>query len=95
LGVKKEQNHCTKVTYTGGFLEKPARPPSSESPLKYEITSYLSIANYAVNLDSCGNIHCALGTSDFDAQKSDIKIYKGNEILRPVYKKPFSKILHG
>jgi hypothetical protein len=37
-----------------GFLEKSARPPSSESPLKYEGTSYLSIANYAINLDSCG-----------------------------------------
>ncbi len=26
-----------------------------------------------------------IGTSDFDAQMSDIKIQKGNEILRPVY----------
>jgi hypothetical protein len=44
-----------------GFLEKSARPPSSESPLKYESASYFSFANYAVNLDSCGDIHCALG----------------------------------
>jgi hypothetical protein len=32
---------------------------------------------------------------DFDAQMSGIKIKKGNEILRPVYKKPFSEILSG
>jgi hypothetical protein len=38
----------------GGFLEKSANPPSSESPLKYESTSYFSIAIYAINLDSCG-----------------------------------------
>jgi hypothetical protein len=45
----------------GGFLEKSARPLSSESPLKYESASYFSTANYAINLDSCGDIHCALG----------------------------------
>jgi hypothetical protein len=45
----------------GFFLEKSARPPSSESPLKYESASYFSIANYAINLDSCGDIHCTLG----------------------------------
>ncbi len=33
--------------------------------------------------------------SDFDAQMSDIKILKGNKILRPVNKKPFSEILSG
>jgi hypothetical protein len=38
----------------GGFLEKSARPPSSASPLKYESASYFSIANYAINVDSCG-----------------------------------------
>ncbi len=38
----------------GRFLEKSARPPLSESPLKYESASYFSIANYAINLDSCG-----------------------------------------
>jgi hypothetical protein len=37
-----------------GFLEKSARSPSSESPLKYERASYFSTANYAINLDSCG-----------------------------------------
>jgi hypothetical protein len=37
-----------------GFLEKFARPPSSKSPLKYEIASYFSPAKYAINLDSCG-----------------------------------------
>jgi hypothetical protein len=36
-----------------------------------------------------------LGTSDFEAQMSGIQILKGNEILRPVYKKPFSEILSG
>ena len=46
----------------GGFLEKSARPPSSESPLKYEGASYFSPANYAINLDKAAeNIHCALG----------------------------------
>jgi hypothetical protein len=44
-----------------GVLEKFAHPPSSESPLKHESAYYFSIANYAVNLDSCGDIHCALG----------------------------------
>ncbi len=44
-----------------GFLEKSARPPSSKSPLKNESASHFSIANYAINLDSCGDIHCALG----------------------------------
>ena len=29
-------------------------PPSSESPLKCESASYFSPANYAINLDSCG-----------------------------------------
>jgi hypothetical protein len=38
----------------GGFLEKYALPPSSESPLKYESASYFSTANYAISLDSCG-----------------------------------------
>jgi hypothetical protein len=47
----------------GGFLEKSARPPSSESPLKYESASYFSTANYAISLDTVAaeNIHCALG----------------------------------
>jgi hypothetical protein len=36
-----------------------------------------------------------LGTSDFDAQMSGIKILKGDEILRPVYKKPFSVCIFG
>ena len=44
-----------------GVLAKFAHPPSSESPLKHESAYYFSIANYAVNLDSCGDIHCALG----------------------------------
>jgi hypothetical protein len=44
-----------------GFSEQSARPPSSESPLKNESSSYFSIANYAINLDTCGDIHCALG----------------------------------
>jgi hypothetical protein len=44
-----------------GVLGKFTRPPSSESPLKHESAYYFSIANYTVNLDSCGDIHCALG----------------------------------
>jgi hypothetical protein len=47
--------------HLSGFLEKSARHPWSESPLKDESASYFSIANYAINLDSCGDIHCALG----------------------------------
>jgi hypothetical protein len=31
----------------------------------------------------------ALGTSEFDAQMSAIKIWMGDENLRPVHKKPF------
>jgi hypothetical protein len=38
---------------------------------------------------------CRLGTSDFDAQMSGIKILKGDEIQRPVYKKPFCEKLSG
>ncbi len=34
-------------------FRKFARPPSSESPLKYESAPYFSPANYAINLDSC------------------------------------------
>jgi hypothetical protein len=34
----------------------------------------------------------AVGTSDFDAQMYGIKIYKGDETLKPVNKKPFSNI---
>jgi hypothetical protein len=34
---------------------------------------------------------CLLGTSDFDAQMSGIKTKKGDEILKPVNKKPFPK----
>ncbi len=37
-----------------GFLEKSAPSPSCESPLRYESASYFSTANYAINLDSCG-----------------------------------------
>ena len=44
-----------------GVLANFARPPSSESPLKDESASYFSLANIAINLDSCGDIHCALG----------------------------------
>ena len=44
---------------------------------------------------SANECSCALGTSDFDAQMSGIKILKGEEILRHVYKKPFSEILSG
>jgi hypothetical protein len=36
-----------------------------------------------------------LETSDFDAQMSGIKFWKGDENLRPVNKKPFFKILSG
>jgi hypothetical protein len=43
-----------KGSVTAAFLEKSARSPSSESPLKYESASYFSTANYAINLDSCG-----------------------------------------
>ena len=37
-----------------GVLGKFTRPPSSESPLKHESAYYFSIANYTINLDSCG-----------------------------------------
>ncbi len=38
---------------------------------------------------------CKLGASDFDTQMCGIKILECVEILRPVYKKPFSDILSG
>ncbi len=37
----------------------------------------------------------ALGTSEFDAQMSGIKFWKGDENLRPIYKKTFYDILSG
>jgi hypothetical protein len=37
-------------------------------------------------------ILCSLGTSDFDAQMSGIKFWKGDENLRPVNKKRFYQI---
>jgi hypothetical protein len=36
-----------------------------------------------------------VGTIDFEAQMCDIKFWKGDENLRPVYKNPFSEILSG
>jgi len=39
---------------TRQLFRKIRPPPSSESPLKYESASYFSTANYAINLDSCG-----------------------------------------
>jgi hypothetical protein len=36
-----------------------------------------------------------IGTTDFDAQMSGLKLWKGNENLRPVYEKPFYEILIG
>ncbi len=35
--------------------------PIEWEPFKVWELSYFSFANYAVNLDSCGDIHCALG----------------------------------
>ena len=35
--------------------------------------------------------HCIVGTSDFDTQMSGIKFWKGDENLRPVYKKTVSR----
>ncbi len=49
-----------KGSVVAGF-RKIRPPPSSESPLKYESASCFPIANYVVNLDSCGDIRCALG----------------------------------
>ncbi len=43
-----------KRKHRGSFLEKSARPPSSEGPLKYESASYFATVNYATNIDSCG-----------------------------------------
>jgi hypothetical protein len=48
--------------HRGGFLEKSACPPSSENLLKHDCASYFSIVNYAINLDSCGEYSCALGS---------------------------------
>jgi hypothetical protein len=44
----------------------------------------LGIVNY---LRIYASIYCLLGTSDFVAHMSGIKILKGDEILRPVYEK--------
>jgi hypothetical protein len=59
-------------------------------PVHHELSSFLI---YQVLYVLGRRPHCRVGTSDFDAQMSGIKIKKGNEILRPVYKKPFSEIL--
>ncbi len=51
-------------------------PPFAIVTITYEVARY----QYAP-------AEWAVGTSDFDAQMSSIQIQKGNEILRPVYKK--------
>jgi hypothetical protein len=43
------------------FLEKSTRPQSSESPVKNESASLFFNLQLYSNLDSCGDIHCALG----------------------------------
>jgi hypothetical protein len=41
------------------------------------------------------SLPCRVETSDFDAQMSGIKFWKGDENLRPVDKKLFYKIMSG
>ncbi len=43
----------------------------------------------------CGSQMVLVGSGNFDAQMSGIKISKCDEILRPAYKKPFSEKLSG
>ncbi len=61
------------------------------NPLPFRVVLLLQIYFYdsymTRDLNKTLITGCALGTSDFDAQMSGIKIQKGNEILRPVYKK--------
>ena len=67
-------------------------PPSSESPLKHESASYCSIghyANYAVNLDSCGDIHCALGPP-FPLKIEEKEAYLQNLQRRAAFIAPFT-----
>jgi hypothetical protein len=59
--LSSEMDQARALKRRVGFLEKSARPPSSESPLKHESASYFSIVNDAVDSDSRGDIHCALG----------------------------------
>jgi hypothetical protein len=59
---------------------------------KQSIWRRLKSAQYALNSQLC---HCAIGISDFDAQISGIKLWKGDENLRPVNKKPFYEVLSG
>ncbi len=54
LKVLSSEMDPVEIRLIRGFLEKSAHSPSSESPLKYESASYFSTANYAINLDSCG-----------------------------------------
>jgi hypothetical protein len=42
------------------FLRKIRQPPSFESPSKYESASLFFNLQLYNNLDSCGDIHCAL-----------------------------------
>jgi len=38
---------------------------------------------------------CIVGTSDFEAQMSGVKFWKGDENQRPLYTKPFYKMFSG
>ena len=67
-------------------------PPSSESPLKHESASYCSIAhyaNYTVNLDSRGDIHCALGPP-FPLKIEEKDAYLQNLQRRAAFIVPFT-----
>jgi hypothetical protein len=64
-------------------LQRPPLPDAVTIPDRYPLPNMQSINDRMA--EAC----------DLDAQMSGIKILKGNEILRPVYKKPFSEILSG
>jgi hypothetical protein len=69
-------------------------PLDLDGPFRCELETCLEILPVSY-FDLFVGMHKQIGTSDFDAQMSGIKILRGHEILRPVYKKQFSEILSG
>ncbi len=70
--------------------------------IHYLVPVHTQCSLYDVRCDGDGKtkkfhieILCSLGTSDFDAQMSGMKFWKGDENLRLVNKKRFYQILSG
>jgi hypothetical protein len=93
----KSLNPKAKINTKFGFVIFSSKISSHNKSPKIEIKNWVHTEKKWPKIEFITHKkkHCTVGTSDFDAQMSAIQIKKGNEILRPVYKKPFSEILSG